>query len=183
MSFTPCREGYASFRLVLKVKRRFEPLALTVKADCFTMSASVQVEMPGEGLKLIKPNHQDTLDFGKVSTSTVYQQMFKCTPLHIKFIHKSCLCLYIHYWQVEISEQSIFNFLLTNLARFCLEVNFELTGPSELLQHLEAQPQNATAEVGRQLQLSLSFCPQSICNLEDVRLSIKVKCSPRLPKV
>lgn len=69
VSFNPCREGYVSFRLVLKVKRRLEPLALTVKADCFTMSATVQVEIPGEGLKVINPNNQDTLDFGKVSAS------------------------------------------------------------------------------------------------------------------
>nr|XP_046249402.1 hydrocephalus-inducing protein homolog [Scatophagus argus] len=144
VSFTPCREGYVSFRLVLRVKRKSEPLVLTVKADCFTMSMSVQVEMPGGGLKEISPKHQDTLDFGKV----------------------------------QISDQSIFNFLVTNLARFNLEVNFDLTGPSELLQHLEAKPQNATAEVGRQLRFSLFFCPRSICNLQDVTLSIKVKLGP-----
>ncbi|TMS05303.1 Hydrocephalus-inducing protein-like protein [Larimichthys crocea] len=139
------REGYVSFRLVLTVKRKSEPLALTVKADCFTMRASVQVENPGGGLREISPNHQDTLDFGKV----------------------------------EISEKSTVNFLVSNLARFSLEVNFELTGPSELLQHLEVRPQNATAEVEKQLQSSLFFCPQSICNLQDVRLSIKVKHGPK----
>ncbi|XP_027128846.1 hydrocephalus-inducing protein homolog isoform X3 [Larimichthys crocea] len=145
VSFTPCREGYVSFRLVLRVKRKSEPLALTVKADCFTMRASVQVENPGGGLREISPNHQDTLDFGKV----------------------------------EISEKSTVNFLVSNLARFSLEVNFDLTGPSELLQHLEVRPQNATAEVEKQLQSSLFFCPQSICNLQDVRLSIKVKHGPK----
>lgn len=76
---------------------------------------------------------------------------------------------------MEISEKSTVNFLVSNLARFSLEVNFDLTGPSELLQHLEVRPQNATAEVEKQLQSSLFFCPQSICNLQDVRLSIKVR--------
>lgn len=70
VSFTPCREGCVSFRLVLRVKRKSEPVALTVKADCFTMSTSVQVEELGGGLREIGPNHQDILDFGKVSTHT-----------------------------------------------------------------------------------------------------------------
>ncbi|XP_029289106.1 hydrocephalus-inducing protein homolog [Cottoperca gobio] len=144
VSFTPCREGYVSFRLVLRVKRKSEPITLTVKADCFSMSTSVQVEQPEGGLREIIPNHKDTLDFGKVG----------------------------------ISEQSTFNFLVSNLARFSLEVNFDLKGPSELLQHLQAKPQNDTVEVGKQLQSSLSFCPRGLCNLRDVRLSIKVKHGP-----
>ncbi|XP_030281249.1 hydrocephalus-inducing protein homolog isoform X1 [Sparus aurata] len=141
VSFTPCREGCVSFRLVLRVKRKSEPLALTVKADCFTMSTSVQVEEPGGGLREIGPNHQDILDFGKV----------------------------------EILGQSTFNFLVSNLARFSQEVNFDLSGPREVLQFLEAKPQNAAIEAGKQLQASLFFCPQSICNLQEVKLSIKVK--------
>ncbi|XP_035521672.1 hydrocephalus-inducing protein homolog [Morone saxatilis] len=141
VSFTPCHDGYKSFRLVLWVKRKSEPLALTVKANCFSMSASVQVEKPGGGLREINPDHQETLDFEKV----------------------------------EISDQSTFNFLVSNLARCSLEVNFELTGPSKLLQHLEAKPQNATVDFEEQLQLSLLFCPQNICNLQDVRLNIKVQ--------
>ncbi|XP_040894088.1 hydrocephalus-inducing protein homolog [Toxotes jaculatrix] len=144
VSFTPCREGYISFRLVVRVKRRSEPLTLTVKADCFTMSTLVQVENPDGGLREISSNHQDTLDFGKVG----------------------------------ISEQSTFHFLVSNLARFSLEVNFDLTGPSEMLKHLEPKPQNAIIEVGEQLQSSLFFCPQSNCNLHNVRLSIKVKHGP-----
>uniref|UniRef100_A0A8D3BS88 HYDIN axonemal central pair apparatus protein n=1 Tax=Scophthalmus maximus TaxID=52904 RepID=A0A8D3BS88_SCOMX len=114
LSFTPCREGYVSFRLVLKVKRKSEPLALTVKADCFSLSTLLGV-----------------------------------------------------------SEQGTVNILVSNLARFSLEVNFDLTGPSELLQHLEAKPQHATVEVGEQLQSLLVFCPQVKCNLHDVRLSVK----------
>ncbi|GAA6221266.1 hydrocephalus-inducing protein homolog [Lates japonicus] len=144
VSFTPCREGYVSFRLVLRVKRKSDALTLPVKADCFTMSTLVQVENPDGGIREIDSNHQDTLDFGKVG----------------------------------ISEQSSFNFLVSNLARFSLEMNFDLTGPSEQLKHLEAKPQNATIEVGKQLQLSLFFCPRSNCNLQDVRLSIKVKHGP-----
>uniref|UniRef100_A0A3B4VD89 HYDIN axonemal central pair apparatus protein n=1 Tax=Seriola dumerili TaxID=41447 RepID=A0A3B4VD89_SERDU len=144
VSFTPCREGYVSFKLVLRVKRRSEPLTLTVKADCFAMSTSVQVANPDGGLREINSNHEDTVDFGKVG----------------------------------ISEQSTFNLLVSNLARFSLEVDFDLTGPSDLLKHLEAKPQNATIEVGKQLQSSLFFCARSNCNLHDVRLSIKVKHGP-----
>ncbi|XP_042266839.1 hydrocephalus-inducing protein homolog isoform X2 [Thunnus maccoyii] len=144
VSFTPCWEGYVSFRLVLRVKRKSEPLALTVKAECFIMSTSVQVESPDGGLREISPDLLDTLDFGKVG----------------------------------ISEQVTFNILVSSLARFNLEVNFDLAGPSELLQHLEAKPQNATIEVGKQLQSSLFFCPRNICNLQDVKLSIKVKHGP-----
>ncbi|XP_026221932.1 hydrocephalus-inducing protein homolog [Anabas testudineus] len=144
VSFTPCREGYVSFRLVLRVKRKSEPLTLTVKADCFTMSALVRVENPDGGFREIQPHHEDTLDFGNVG----------------------------------ISEQSTFNFLVSNLARFNLNVNFEVTGPSELLQHLEAKPKNPVIEVGKQLKLSLFFYPKSICNLQDIKLSIKVTHGP-----
>uniref|UniRef100_A0A3P8U8F5 HYDIN axonemal central pair apparatus protein n=1 Tax=Amphiprion percula TaxID=161767 RepID=A0A3P8U8F5_AMPPE len=135
VSFTPSLEGNVSFRLVVRVKRKPELLALTVKADCFTMSASVQVQDPDGELREINLNHQD----------------------------------------VGISEQLAFNFLVSNQARFTMEVNFDLTGPTELLQHLEAKPQNATIEVGKQLQSALFFCPLKICNLHDVRLNIKVK--------
>lgn len=71
MSFTPCCEGFVSFKLVLKVKRKSEPLTLAVKADCFTMSTSVQVQEPDGGLREIHPNQQDMLDFGKVNTQTL----------------------------------------------------------------------------------------------------------------
>ncbi|XP_075327326.1 hydrocephalus-inducing protein homolog [Odontesthes bonariensis] len=144
VSFTPSQEAHVSFRPSLKVKRKSEPLTLTVKADCFAMSTLVQVEKPDGGLRDIAPNQQDTLDFGKVG----------------------------------ISEKSTFNLLVSNVARFILEVNFELTGPRELLQHLEAKPQNATIDVGKQLQWSLFFSPQSVCNLHDVSLNVKVKLGP-----
>ncbi|XP_034542457.1 hydrocephalus-inducing protein homolog isoform X2 [Notolabrus celidotus] len=147
VSFTPCREGCVSFRLVLRVKRKSEPLTFTVKASCFTIS--VQVGRPGGGFRETKANHQDTVDFG----------------------------------EVEILEQSALNFLVSHPARFSLGMTFDLSGPSELLQHLEAKPQNATLEFGKQLQTSLIFCPRNICNLEDVRLSIKVKHGPTFPFV
>uniref|UniRef100_A0A8D0AXJ9 HYDIN axonemal central pair apparatus protein n=1 Tax=Sander lucioperca TaxID=283035 RepID=A0A8D0AXJ9_SANLU len=136
VSFTPCREGFVSFRLVVWVKKKSEPLALTVKADCFSMSTSVQVEKPEGGLREINPNHKDTLDFGKVSH-----------PLH--HTHK-------------YSDTRSYAFMC----------------PSKLLQHLQAKPQNDTIEVGKQLRSSLFFCPRSVCNLRDVRLSIKVKHGP-----
>ncbi|XP_068458365.1 hydrocephalus-inducing protein homolog isoform X2 [Clinocottus analis] len=144
LSFMPCREGYVSSRLVLRVTKKSEQLTLTVKADCFSMSTSIQVQKPEGGLREIGPNHTDTLDFGKL-------------------------------W---ISEQSTVNLLVSNLARFRLEVNFDLTGPSELLQYVEAKPQYETIDVGKQLPFSLFFCPRSICNLQDVQLSIKVKHGP-----
>lgn len=67
VSFTACREGSVCFRLALRVKKKSAPLTLTVKADCFTMSALVQVENPNGGFRELSPNHQDTLDFGNVS--------------------------------------------------------------------------------------------------------------------
>ncbi|CAG6023165.1 unnamed protein product [Menidia menidia] len=144
VSLTPSLEAHVSFRVTLKVKCRSEPLTLTVRADCFAMSATVQIEQPDGGLKDVSPNHQDILDFGKVG----------------------------------ISEQSTFKLLVSNCARFSLEVNFELMGPGDLLQHLEAKPQTATIEVGKQLQSLLFFSPQNICNLQDVSLNVKVKFGP-----
>lgn len=92
------------FTLVLRVKRKSEPLALTVKADCFCMSTSVQVEKPDGGLREITPNHQDTLDFGKVNTRSHQRHKYSHAPSHaitvrVKFNHESpsCMCLYIHY--------------------------------------------------------------------------------------
>ncbi|XP_025759455.1 hydrocephalus-inducing protein homolog isoform X1 [Oreochromis niloticus] len=144
VSFTPSCEGYVSFKVVLRVKKKSEPLTLIIKADCFTLSTSVQVEKPEGGLKMIAPNHQETLDFGEVG----------------------------------ISEQSTFTFLVSNLSRFILEVNFELTGPKALQHHLVTKTQNAAIGAGKQLQSSLCFFPQCICNLKDVKLNIKVKRGP-----
>lgn len=76
--------------------------------------------------------------------------------------------------QVEISENHVCYFVLTNMARFSLEVSLEATGPCELLQYLEATPKRAATDVGTQLQLSLSFCPKRVCNLQNIVLSIKV---------
>uniref|UniRef100_A0A3Q2PEK1 HYDIN axonemal central pair apparatus protein n=1 Tax=Fundulus heteroclitus TaxID=8078 RepID=A0A3Q2PEK1_FUNHE len=92
--FTPSLKGYVNFRLNLKVKKKSEPLLLTVKAD-----------------------------FSSV---------------------------------------------------FTLETSFELTGVREQLQHLELKPQTGAVEVGKQLQASVSFSPQTICNLQDVKLIVKL---------
>ncbi|XP_072290521.1 hydrocephalus-inducing protein homolog [Eucyclogobius newberryi] len=141
ISFAPNRQGYFSFRVFLKVKRRLEPLALTVKADCVSLGTLVEVEKPCGGLRELRPNHIDSIDFERVG----------------------------------ISEQSSFRFLISNLARCELNITFNVAGPRNLVQHLKAKPKHATVEVGKQLQLSLSFCPLSVCNLQDIRLSIKVK--------
>ncbi|XP_039456431.1 hydrocephalus-inducing protein homolog [Oreochromis aureus] len=144
VSFTPSCEGYVSFKVVLRVKKKSEPLTLIIKADCFTLSTSVQVEKPEGGLKMISPNHQETLDFGEVG----------------------------------ISEQSTFTFLVSNLSKFILEVNFELTGPKALQHHLVTKTQNAAIDAGKQLQSSLCFFPGCISNLKDIKLNIKVKRGP-----
>lgn len=90
------------------------------------------------------------------------------------------MCI-VRHLQVEIAENHVCYFLLTNLARFSLEVSLEATGPCELLQYLEASPKRATINVGTQLQLSLSFCPKNVCNLQNILLSIKViKIKPSL---
>ncbi|MEQ2312629.1 hypothetical protein AMECASPLE_033126 [Ameca splendens] len=68
VSFTPSLERYVHFRLNLKVKRKLEPLLLNVKADCFNMSVVVQIQEHDESLREILPNHENTLDFGKVIT-------------------------------------------------------------------------------------------------------------------
>ncbi|XP_074533739.1 hydrocephalus-inducing protein homolog [Halichoeres trimaculatus] len=137
VTFSPTREGCVSFRLVLKVKRKSEPLTFTVKASCFTVS--IQVENPDGGFREIKANHQDTLDFGELSS---------------------------------------LNLLMSHPAKFSLGISFDLSGPSELLQHLEAKPQSASLEFGKPLQTSLIFSPRSVCDLEGVRLGIKVKHGP-----
>ncbi|KAM9376112.1 hydrocephalus-inducing protein-like [Pholidichthys leucotaenia] len=142
--FTPSHEGYASFKVALRVKRKSDPLILTMKTTSFSMNASVQVERPDGGLKEVLPNHQDSLDFGKIG----------------------------------ISEQSVMKFLVANDAGLPVEVHFEITGPSELLQQLEAKPQSATIEIGIQMEWLLFFIPQNICNLQDVKLNIKVKHGP-----
>ncbi|XP_069028847.1 hydrocephalus-inducing protein homolog [Embiotoca jacksoni] len=144
VSFTPFSEGNMGFKLVLRVKKKSDPLTLIVKGECFAISASFHVEKADGCLKEIEPNHPDTLNFGKVG----------------------------------ISEQASLNFLVSNLTRFILEVTFDLTGPRELLQHLEAELQSATVDVGKQLQSSLLFCPRNICNLQDVRLNVQVKHGP-----
>lgn len=67
--------------MVLRVKRKTDPLVITVKADCFAMSASLQVSMPGEELRDVNPNHPDMLDFGKVSNLTLYKCSRKLASL------------------------------------------------------------------------------------------------------
>ncbi|XP_015258081.1 PREDICTED: hydrocephalus-inducing protein homolog [Cyprinodon variegatus] len=144
VSFTPSSEGKFNFRLNLTVKRKLEPLILNVKADCFIMSALVQIQEQDGNLREIFTNQEETVDFGKVC----------------------------------ISEQGIHHFLVSNLSRSILEVSFELTGPREKLQYLEVKPQSDAVQVGKQLQASMFFCPQSLCNLHDVKLIVKVKHGP-----
>ncbi|XP_077566662.1 hydrocephalus-inducing protein homolog isoform X1 [Stigmatopora nigra] len=70
VSFSPCRQGYVSFKLTLKVKRKSKPLILSCKANCFAITASVQVENPDGGLRELSPdNNSNILNFGKVGIS------------------------------------------------------------------------------------------------------------------
>ncbi|KAG7521590.1 hydrocephalus-inducing protein-like [Solea senegalensis] len=144
VSFTPCREGYMSFRLVVNVKRRSEPLSLPVKADCFPVNALVQLKKPDGSLREIASNHQDTVDFGVVA----------------------------------VLEQSTLDFLVTNVARLGVEVNFNLTGPSKMLRYLELKPKSASILVGSQQEASLVLSPRANCILHDVLMSINIKHGP-----
>ncbi|KAM9854716.1 hydrocephalus-inducing protein homolog [Aulostomus maculatus] len=144
VSFIPCQEDDVSFKVVLVVKRKSEPLTLSVRASCFIMNASVQVGAPDGGLREISPDHLDTLDFGMVG----------------------------------ISEQATLNILVSNMARYNMEVDFDLAGPSELLRDLKTKPQTLHIDVGKQQQSSLLFTPRNICNLQDIRLHVKVKQGP-----
>lgn len=76
---------------------------------------------------------------------------------------------------MEISEKSFFYFLLTNQSKFTMDVTFELTGSTNLLQHLRVEPPNAAVDVGAHLQTSLLFSPKGFCNLQGVKLRIKVR--------
>ncbi|XP_051916753.1 hydrocephalus-inducing protein homolog isoform X2 [Hippocampus zosterae] len=144
VSFSPCRQGYVSFRITLRVKRKSQFLILTCKAHCFKMTASVQVENPDGGLRELSPDILDTLDFGKVG----------------------------------ISEQATFNILVTNTGRQNMDVNFELEGPSELLQYLLTKPKKSTIAIGQKLQSAIFFSPRSSCTLTDIRLIIRVNKGP-----
>lgn len=57
-----------SFKLLLKVKGKSEPLTLHVKADVYGMNMCVHLEKEDGGLREISPNQLNTLDFGKVSS-------------------------------------------------------------------------------------------------------------------
>nr|XP_054593766.1 hydrocephalus-inducing protein homolog [Nothobranchius furzeri] len=142
--FNPTSKRPVNFKLVLKVKRKSEPLTLTVKANCFSENTSVLVETQDGALREVTPTQRDTLDFGKVG----------------------------------ISEQSSFNILVFNPSKFTLEVTFELSGPRDQLRHLKAKHSTATIKAGVQLHTSLSFSPQSVCRLQGVTLTMKVKLGP-----
>ncbi|XP_077372587.1 hydrocephalus-inducing protein homolog [Festucalex cinctus] len=144
VSFSPCRQGYVSFKLTLRVKRKSKLLILTCKAQCCTITASVQVENPDGGLRELSPDILNSWNFGKVG----------------------------------ISEQATFNILVTNTGRHNMDVNFELEGPSELLQNFVTKPKNASIVVGEKLQAALFFSPRSSCTLTDTRLKIKVNKGP-----
>lgn len=83
--------------------------------------------------------------------------------------------------QVEISEQSYCYFLLTNQSQFSMDVSFELAGSSSLLQHLNVAPDSAAVGVGDCLQASLLFSPRGFCDLQDVKLTMKVRAADLTP--
>eukprot|EP00066_Takifugu_rubripes_P027985 XP_011617251.1 PREDICTED: hydrocephalus-inducing protein homolog [Takifugu rubripes] len=158
VNFAPCCKGEKRFRVVLRMKKKPEPLVLTVKASCLPMSTSLQLKMPDGVFRQVNPEQEETLDFGEV--------VFR------KLCHSGAVL------KMEISEKSFFYFLLTNQSKFSMDVTFELAGSTNLLQHLRAEPPNAAVDVGAHLQTSLLFSPKGFCNLQDVKLRIKVKLGP-----
>lgn len=66
MSFAACCKGQKRFRLVLRIKKKPEPLVLTVKASCLPMSTSLQLKKPDGVFRQINPEQEEALDFGEV---------------------------------------------------------------------------------------------------------------------
>lgn len=75
VSFTPCCKGQKRFRLVLRMKKKPEPLVLTVKASCLPMAASLQVKMPDCVTRRINPDKEETLNFGEVAFPTSWNSL------------------------------------------------------------------------------------------------------------
>ncbi|CAL8374755.1 unnamed protein product, partial [Arctogadus glacialis] len=85
----------------------------------------------------------------------------------------------LNFGEVDLRDTSSFTFLLYNIGRFSMCVTFDLEGPPELLQHLEAKPgQEAVVEVSQQLNATLCFRPHRKCSLQGVRLHAKVRHGP-----
>lgn len=66
MNFAPCCKGQKRFRVVLRIKKKPEPLVLTVKASCLPMSTSLQLKRPDGVFRQVNPEQEETLDFGEV---------------------------------------------------------------------------------------------------------------------
>ncbi|XP_053355859.1 hydrocephalus-inducing protein-like [Clarias gariepinus] len=84
----------------------------------------------------------------------------------------------IDFKQVELSSKSTCAFVASNLGRFNVDVQYEITGPEELQCHLQVEPKTAMVPVGQQNYCILSFLPLKKCDLKDMGFLIKVKDGP-----
>lgn len=75
--------------------------------------------------------------------------------------------------QVELSSKSTCAFVASNLGRFNVDVQYEITGPEELQCHLQVEPKTAMVPVGQQNYCILSFLPLKKCDLKDMGFLIK----------
>ncbi|KAF5907639.1 hydrocephalus-inducing protein, partial [Clarias magur] len=84
----------------------------------------------------------------------------------------------IDFKQVELSNKSTCAFVVSNLGRFNVDVQYEVTGPEELQCHLQVEPKTAMVPEGQQNHCILSFFPLKKCDLKDMGFLIKVKDGP-----
>ncbi|MFT7810485.1 hydrocephalus-inducing protein homolog isoform X1 [Arapaima gigas] len=85
---------------------------------------------------------------------------------------------HVDFKQVELSDKSLCHFLVSNLCKFSLDVQYELRGPPELQPHLQVEPEKDSVPVGRQSHCTVTFFPLKKCVIKDVSLSISVKNGP-----
>ncbi|XP_029109509.1 hydrocephalus-inducing protein homolog isoform X1 [Scleropages formosus] len=84
----------------------------------------------------------------------------------------------VDFKQVELSDRSLCQFLLSNPCKFCLDVQYELLGPPEFQRHLQVDPVRDCVPVGQQSQCTVTFLPLKKCVIKDVILSLSVKNGP-----
>lgn len=78
---------------------------------------------------------------------------------------------------MELSDTTLCTFLVSNLGKFSLDVQYELWGSAEMQRHLKVETDKGSVEVGRQSRCTVTFFPLQKCVLKDVGLNIKVSIS------
>eukprot|EP00063_Salmo_salar_P029727 XP_014004562.1 PREDICTED: hydrocephalus-inducing protein homolog isoform X1 [Salmo salar] len=84
----------------------------------------------------------------------------------------------VDFKQVELSDTTLCTFLVSNLGKFSLDVQYELWGSAEMQRHLKVETDKGSVEVGRQSRCTVTFFPLQKCVLKDVGLNIKIKNGP-----